>query len=241
VTSQGEQPQSVGGQQSHVAEGERQREAGEPLSGNESLALERIAFFSDAVIAIALTLLAIDLRLPDVSGVDDAAFLRMLADLGPHYFAFVISFAVVALYWNAHHRMFRFIVRWDGGLLAVNMLFLFFVVQQPLLASMLGSYGSLSAATAVYALGLAALGFSSLAVWIYVLRRHLVSEDISASVVRHGYFRSAGVATAFAISAAAALVSPFLAQMSWLVITVLSFALSRRWVASDERPNREHN
>ena len=62
----------------------------------------------------------------------------MLGDLGPHYFAFLISFGVVALYWRAHHRMFRYIVRWDAGLLGVNMIFLFVVVQQPLLASILG-------------------------------------------------------------------------------------------------------
>lgn len=202
--------------------------------GNESLALERIAFFSDAVIAIALTLLAIDLRLPDVKGVDDAAFLHMLADLGPHYFAFAISFAVVALYWNAHHRMFRFIDTWDGGLLVMNMLFLFFVVQQPLLASMLGSYGDLSTATAIYALGLAALGFSSLALWVYVLRRQLVRPDMTPSFVRYVGLRSGGVAVAFALSAPLAFVSPFLAQLSWLAITVLSFSL-RRFLPSDSK------
>ena len=201
--------------------------------GNDTLALERIAFFSDAVIAIALTLLAIDLRLPDVKGVDDAAFMRMLADLGPRYFAFVISFAVVALYWSAHHRMYRFIVRWDGGLLAVNMVFLFFVVQQPLLASMLGSYGNLASATAVYAIGLAALGFSSLGLWIYALRRHLVSSTMPQSFIRYTGIRSGGVAIAFALSALLALVSPLLAQVSWLVITVLSFTL-RRFLALAE-------
>jgi len=202
-------------------------------TGNESLALERIVFFSDAVIAIAITLLAIDLRLPELKGVDDAAFLRMLADLGPRYFAFAVSFAVVALYWNAHHRMFRFIVRWDGGLLAVNMVFLFAVVQQPLFASMLGSYGNLSTATAVYALGLAALGFSSVGMWFYVLRRHLVTPGLTAPYVRYVTTRSGGVAVAFALSAALAFVSPLLAQLSWLLITVSSFMLRRRLMPSD--------
>ncbi|HEY7025291.1 MAG TPA: TMEM175 family protein [Candidatus Limnocylindrales bacterium] len=197
-------------------------------TGNESLALERIAFFSDAVIAIALTLLAIDLRIPDVQGVDDAAFMRMLGDLGPHYFAFLISFGVVALYWRAHHRMFRYIERWDGGLLGVNMVFLFVVVQQPLLASMLGSYGNLSSATAIYALGLAALGFSSFGMWLYVLRRHLLTPGLPAPYVRYTSVRSGGVATAFLLSAGLALISPLAVQVSWILITLSSFLLRRK-------------
>lgn len=197
-------------------------------TGNESLALERIALFSDAVIAIALTLLAIDLRLPDVTGADDAAFLRMLGDLGPHYFAFLISFGVVALYWRAHHRMFRYIERWDGGLLAVNMIFLFMVVQQPLFASMLGSYGALRSATAIYALGLAALGFSSLGMWLYVLRRRLVTPGLPSGYVRYTSVRSGGVAVAFLMSVGLALFSPLLAQVSWVFITFSSFLLQRK-------------
>jgi uncharacterized membrane protein len=200
-------------------------------AGNESLALERISFFSDAVIAIALTLLAIDLRLPDVSGVDDAAFLRMLGDLAPHYFAFVISFAVVALYWRAHHRMFRYIERWDGGLLGLNMVFLFVVVQQPLLASMIGSYGSLPVANAIYSVGLAALGFSSLAMWLYAVQRRLVAPNLPAAYVRYTSVRSGSVAVAFLVSAGIALISPLVAQVSWVVITFSSFLLRRRMLA----------
>lgn len=196
--------------------------------GNDQLALERIAFFSDAVIAIALTLLAVDLRLPQSGATDDATFLRMLADLGPRYFAFVISFGVVALYWRAHHRMFRYIERWDGGLLGINMVFLFVVVQQPFLASMIGSYGDLSSATAIYSLGLAALGFSSLAVWLYVLRARLVTPNLPPPYLRYTSVRSGGVAVAFVISAGLALISPVLAQVSWVVITFSSFLLRRK-------------
>ncbi len=191
----------------------------EPLVGNETLALERIVFFSDAVMAIAITLLAIDLRVPDVSGTSDQAFLQMLAELAPRYFSFVISFGVISIYWIAHHRMFRFIVRWDGGLLGLNLLFLFFVVQLPLLASIQGSYGNLSAATAVYAIGLALMGFSSAALWLYSIRHRLVSSAVTPDFGRYVSTRAVAVAIVFLVSIPLAFVSPALAELSWLTVS----------------------
>ena len=194
---------------------------------NESLALERIVFFSDAVMAIAITLLAIDLRLPDVAGADDRAFWQLLSDLVPRYFSFAISFAVIAVYWSAHHRIFRYIVRWDGGLLAVNLVFLFFVVQLPLLNSILGSYGNLSAATAVYAFGLALLGFASAALWIYAVRRRLVLDGLTPEFTRFVSLRAVAIPISFLVSVPLAFISPYLAELAWLAISVGSRLVRR--------------
>lgn len=197
------------------------------IEANELLALERILFFSDAVMAIAITLLAIDLRLPDVAGADDQAFWRLLGDLLPRYFSFAISFAVIAVYWSAHHRIFRFIVRWNAGLLAVNMLFLFFVVQLPLLNSILGSYGNLSAATAVYAFGLSLLGFTSAGLWIYAVRQHLVRDDLTPQFTRFVSLRAVVIPIIFLVSVPLAFISPLLAELAWLAISVSSLLLRR--------------
>ena len=202
---------------------------GQAQLANEPLALERIVFFSDAVIAIAITLLAIDLRVPNISGATEAMFLQTLSDLLPQYFAFFISFAVIAIYWVAHHRMFRFIVDWDGGLLALNLVFLFFVVQQPLLASILGSYGNLGSATAIYAAGLALMGFASVSLWLYAVRRHLVSPNLNPALIRYVGIRAAGSAVVFAVSVPLAFISPVLAEISWTSVAVISFAFRRRY------------
>jgi len=201
---------------------------GQAQLANEPLALERIVFFSDAVIAIAITLLAIDLRVPNISGATEAMFLQTLSDLLPQYFAFFISFAVIAIYWVAHHRMFRFIVDWDGGLLALNLVFLFFVVQQPLLASILGSFGNLGSATAIYALGLSLMGFASVSLWLYAVRRRLVSPNLSPGMIRYVGIRAAGAAVVFAVSVPLAFISPVLAEISWTSVAVISFAFRRR-------------
>ena len=183
-------------------------------AASDSLALERIVFFSDAVIAIAITLLAIGLTVPNVAGATDADFVALIANIAPHYVAFAFSFAVIAIYWLAHHRMFRFIARWDGGLLLLNLLFLFFVVQVPLLSALLGSYGYLSSATAVYAGGLCLMGLSSASLWIYSVRRGLVRDVASPGLVRFLTVRGLAAPVVFAISIPLAFVSPQLAQVS---------------------------
>src|SRR3954463_14717196 len=84
-----------------------------PPHPSNSLGLERLVFFSDAVIAIGITLLAIDLRLPHTPGLTNHGLLGLLRDMVPRFVAFVISFAVIGVYWAAHHRMFRFIAAFD--------------------------------------------------------------------------------------------------------------------------------
>ena len=228
-------PHVAGEDRPHVAGAEQSHVAGEPLIGNEALAMERIVFFSDAVMAIAITLLAIDLRVPNNAAADDRAFNQLLVDLIPRYFSFAISFAVIAVYWIAHHRMFRFIVRWDGGLLALNLLFLFFVVQLPLLNSILGSYGNVSAATAIYALGLSLMGFASAGLWAYAVRRHLVVPNLSRAFTRYVSTRALAVAIVFAISIPLAFISPMLAELSWLAVSVALLFLRRAFTAPSMR------
>jgi TMEM175 potassium channel family protein len=199
----------------------------EPLGSNEPLALERIVFFSDAVMAIAITLLAIDLRLPAAGGIDTDTFVRQLIDMIPRYFAFAISFAVIGVYWVAHHRMFRFVVSWDRGLIMRNLLFLFFVVQLPFASSMLGGYGNVPLATAVYAVLLSLMGFASYALWMYGVRRRLVNDAVTPAFARYVALRALAVAIVFAVSVPIAFVSPLLAELSWLAISALLLVIRR--------------
>jgi uncharacterized membrane protein len=72
--------------------------------------LERIVYFSDAVFAIAITLLVIDLRLPEFANstsLTNAQINRVLHDLAPKIFSYVLSFSVIGLYWLAHWRRYQ--------------------------------------------------------------------------------------------------------------------------------------
>src|SRR5690242_8436155 len=96
--------------------------------------VERIVFFSDAVFAIALTLLAIDLRLPP----SDAPVADLLRGMRPALFSFFVSFIVIGVMWMAHHRMFTFIERNDTVLMTTNLILLLTVTFLPFPTSVLG-------------------------------------------------------------------------------------------------------
>src|SRR5258707_188668 len=107
-----------------------------PMKSRTELGLERLIFFSDAVIAIAITLLVLDLRLPEASGESLAA---QLGDLSSSFLSFFMSFAVIGLFWEAHHRLFGFIERYDRTLLWLNLAFLFLIASLPFPTSVLAN------------------------------------------------------------------------------------------------------
>ncbi len=105
------------------------------------LQFDRILFFSDAVFAIAITLLVIDIRLP-AGLATEAALRKALGDETPHYVAFVVSFIVIGRFWTGHHRLFGYLKDFDTGLLTRNLLFLMTIAFMPFPTMVVGSYGS---------------------------------------------------------------------------------------------------
>jgi uncharacterized membrane protein len=92
-------------------------------------ALERLALFSDAVFAIAITLLVIEIRALHVMSDHEAvAYLR---ESIPKFFGFALSFLVIGIYWVSHHRLFSFLVKFNIGVLWLNLLVLFTVTLMP--------------------------------------------------------------------------------------------------------------
>lgn len=120
----------------------------EPQEIERGTEVERTIYFSDAVIAIAITLLALELRLPQ--DLASGELLRHLVGLIPRLYTFLISFWVIAAYWMAHHRIFNYIRAYDGGLLRINFLFLMWIVLVPFSSSLMGGYGDLQLPFVIY-------------------------------------------------------------------------------------------
>jgi len=96
----------------------------------------RVELFSDAVFAVAITLLVLDLRVPDVAGSLTAA----LADRWPAFAAFAISFVTVGCIWVNHSKVFASVQRVDTVLLFLNLALLMSVVLVPFGTSLIASY-----------------------------------------------------------------------------------------------------
>ncbi len=194
------------------------------------LGLERIVFFSDAVMAIAITLLVIDLRLPGPSAVASAADVAAsLRALTPRIVSFVISFAVIGVYWTSHHRYFGYIKRYDSRLMLLNLIFLFFIVLMPFAASMLGQYSYLPIGVAIYGLNVAATGLSIGALWWYASRNHrLVDDDLDARIIQARNQTALIVPLLFLASIPFAFLSPLIPPVIWWIAPFAALAASRR-------------
>lgn len=197
-----------------------------PAGPEENLGLERVVFFSDAVIAIAITLLAIDIQLPPVSSSD--RLVPALLDLWPRYLSFAISFLVVGSYWMAHHRMFRMVRRYDGQLLWLNNLFLLCVAFVPFSTGVIGEYGDEPSAAIFYTIVIALTGLVEALLWIYASRGHrLVSADLSAHTIRLYTLRALTPPSVVLLSLPLVLIHPYVAIAAWLLMYPV-LALIRR-------------
>ncbi len=193
------------------------------------LGLERLVFFSDAVMAIAITLLAIDLRVPAMThaqAVTDLA--QRLIEMVPSLGSFLISFLVIGVYWMSHHRYFGYIERLDSRLMLLNMLFLLFIVLLPFSANLLGSYPDLPLADAVYALNVTCIGVAITGVWWYASRNHrLVDKQLDPHLIRDSLRRALIAPAIFVLSIPCAFVSPILAAFVWWLSPTASMVIAR--------------
>jgi uncharacterized membrane protein len=197
---------------------------GEAVTVSEESELARVEFFSDAVFAIAITLLVLDIHLPDGLAVRDVP--GELHNLVPQFLSYILSFAVVGIFWLSHHRMFRYMRRQDTPLLLLNLLFLLLVAFLPFATRLLAAYGSALAVTLLYPAVLSLTAIALYAVWWYATgNRRLVDPDLDGRTVRVIAVRSIGFAAVFVASMLFALASVHLAQIVWLLAAIVATGL----------------
>jgi uncharacterized membrane protein len=193
------------------------------------LALERLVFFSDAVFAIAITILVLDLRLPTGSAsASSRELLLSLAGLWEEYLAFFISFWVIGLSWISHHRKFLYIRRVDNQLLTLNLLMLMMIAFIPFPTAVMSESVSFTA-TGFYALTMIFASLSGLILWWHATRNHhLVDSDLDKRQI----WREASVPLAtiaiFTLSMVVAVLDWGLARVCWLLVFPVAFFLRRR-------------
>jgi len=194
----------------------------------DSIGLERIVFFSDAVMAIAITLLAIDLRLPEIDpGNALIEIPRQLASIGPSFMTFFISFVVIGIYWISHHRYFAYIKRYDVRLMVLNLVFLFFIVCMPFVANLLGKYASVPIVLILYTLAVAALGISMAVIWQYASINHLITTELDAHTIREINIRLVAAPIMFLAAVPFAFVSSIAVIIVWWLSPLAVIAATR--------------
>ena len=170
----------------------------------------RLEAFSDGVFAVAITLLVLEIKVPEVPGHD---LPHALAQQWPSYVSYVVSFIVIRVIWMNHHAVFEHIGRADRGLMAWNLFLLLWIVLIPWATDLLATYmreggeGERTAAL-VYTGTMTLMGVAFGQLWMYASRdRRLLGVDLSDAEIRTRTRRFVLGAPVYALAALVALVS----------------------------------
>jgi uncharacterized membrane protein len=204
---------------------QRARPTLNPLAIAGHLEYDRVLFFSDAVFAIAITLLVVDLRVPDeVLNAGD-----QLHDDKYRILGFAISFLVIGLFWMGHHGLFRYITALDRPVIFLNLLFLGTIAFLPYPTALLfASTTKQVPATVFYAACVAGAGLVELAIWLYALRADgLVPASISPASRRYVTAQILPTPVVFGLSIPVAFVAPGVAPFTWILLVPIGRLLPR--------------
>ena len=190
---------------------------------------DRLCAVSDGVYAFALTLLVLDLKVPEVAGTTNSRLTTDLFEQIPNFFAYVISFSVVAFFWMNHHRIFQSVTSCDARALVLNFAHLLFISLTPYAASLIGHYEGDRIATIVFSanLGLASLSLNVLG--HYVLAREKWRKDDTGGtwvkVPLWVVYAGPGLAL---VSIVVSLVSSNVALLLWLLLPLRDLSVMLR-------------
>ena len=183
--------------------------------------MNRLNNLSDGVFAIALTLLAFDLRLPE--GVPIGGLSENLFQLAPKFMVYLISFVVIGGAWGAHQRMLKEIQRGDGVLVWFNLFCLLFVALVPASAALLGRYPTAFPATTCFALDVTLIQLTTLWMWRHGSRQSLINPRLDPRVVKSIGRRLNLSAVVFTLSIPLALWNIWITYLFWVGLFLLLF------------------
>lgn len=199
----------------------------------------RLEAFSDGVFAIAITLLVLEIQVPCWV----AALGAELLHLWPSYLAYVVSFLAIGTIWINHHNMFQHIVRVDGTLLLLNVLFLMLIAFLPfptaVLAEAFHRGTDERVAAAFYGGIFTVIGIFATSMWRYAARGHrLLAPHLTAKKAQQMERRFLIGPIAYATAAVAALIVPWLAVLIFALLNL--FYIWPRW-GYESAPSRIGN
>ncbi|MBB4840639.1 putative membrane protein [Sphingomonas kyeonggiensis] len=199
-----------------------------PHAAGPAHGLERMAFFSDAVFAIAITLLVIEIHVPHIEApYTDEAFLKGLAKLTPSFIGFLVSFFAIGLFWIGHHRAFACARHWSPKLFAPNLFLLCSIAAMPFFTAFSSEYYGHRVPAAFYCGWMVVISIFNILVQRILTAPPVIDEHLPAEQPRmirqRGLAALLGSLTAFVTS----LFVPPLGQVALITIPLWRLLIAR--------------
>ena len=193
-------------------------------SEHDRFQLERIILFTDAVFAIAITLLIIEIKVPHFHGkpTEDQLWEATLEQI-PEWIGFIISFFVIGSYWRAHHRLFGYVIHYDGNLIFRNLMFLMSIAIMPYTTAFYSTYFTNDLPLLLYCLNISASGLLQLWIWQHITNPNAhLSNPLTPIERNYNYLRGAIPVLVFLLSAFLIPVGGLFVRFLFLLIFVFT-------------------
>jgi uncharacterized membrane protein len=192
---------------------------------------EHVVAFGDAIFAFAITLMTLSIDIPDLpSDLTESQLLSRLYDMYPQVESYIISFAVIAIFWISYHQVFNFITRSHISMVYLNLLFLLLITFLSITTSLLINYGSYQISYVIYCIVVIMTSSLLGAIWWYATKNYrLVDKDIHPLFVRGLLVNLLLIPFVFAISILVSFFNVDIAQYFWLIIVPLNIAVRRKY------------
>ena len=184
--------------------------------------LDRLAAFSDGVIAIAITILVLGLEVPSVHEVPKSELIEFLRDAMHPALGFVISFVVIGTYWMEHYAIFHFLTHATRSFVALNGLFLLCLSFLPFPTGLQAAYRHDELAMALYGVAQILCGLSLAGLWLYASwNRRLIDPRVPTVVMKSMTWRLLMAPAVSLLAIACSFVSITLSRVMFLAIPLL--------------------
>jgi len=191
-------------------------------------ALERLVFFSDAVFAIAITLLIIEIHAPHFErGTADLIHIQALANLIPSFIGYIISFGVIGMFWMGHHRAFALAARYSPRILGWNMALLGVIAFMPFATAYLSANILQRVPTIFYCAVMLLAALLNLKVNRTATSAPMVDETADPEAIRYVRLRGVSVMLGSATAVLVSIAKPEIGQMGLVSIPLWLMVLTR--------------
>ncbi len=208
---------------------------------------ERTVFFSDAVFAIAMTLLVLEIKLPSITEAENLGIDEILSNRIPNFICFAISFLVTALFWRAHMVTCTYVKSVNNRFVWINIWLLFFVVVMPFTTALYANYGFMdNIAFSLYCLNIAVIGIFNYLLMAHVIKTEDLIKTLGEAAVRWSKRRALIVPVVFVLAIVLALVAPMTSRYAFILIFVLQaigdrmYKKKQKQLSAEQEPAAEN-
>lgn len=145
---------------------------------SEEAQKNRFETFLDAILAIIMTILVLEFKVPDDAFASDGNIKSYLFHLAPSFASYFISFSTIVVLWMDHHNLFRLLTKADIPIVLLNFLFVLFLSATPFTTSLAGRNFESPYAVTIVAINYVMMNLVFSSIWVYALKNKMMSEAV---------------------------------------------------------------